>query len=172
MKILLPLVALLLASSATAAETDTCGATPAAPPAHFSDWAGPSALASATSATSAAGLAQAGFKVGEAVELKLHPDGEVAYQTLPQGEGEASSYGGMARFTVTEPGLYQVGLGSPAWVDVVRDGKAQPTVAFGHGPACTGIRKVVSFQLQPGDYALEISGSEGADIRVIVGKSG
>lgn len=78
----------------------------------------------------------------------------------------------MARFTVTEASLYQVGLGSPAWVYVVREGEAQPTVAFGHGPVCTGIRKVVSFQIEPGGDALEIPESERPEIHVIVGKSG
>ncbi|MBT2132995.1 homogentisate 1,2-dioxygenase [Croceibacterium sp. LX-88] len=169
MRIILAAFALLTATGTTAAEPEACPPAPTAPPPHFSSWSEPRALPSVTKAED---LEQAHFAAGEAVELQLHPDGEVAYQTLPQGAGEAKSFGGMARFSVTEAGLYSVGLGAFAWVDVVRNGVPQKTSTFGHGPECTGIRKVVSFQLEPGDYTLEISGNEQASIRVLVGRAG
>lgn len=108
------------------------------------------------------------LKPGSAFDVTLHPDGEVSYLTLPTGAGEPASYGGLARFHVERGGAYVVGQGGFAWVDVVRDGKALSTVAFGHGPACTGIRKVVTFDLVPGDYVLEVSGSSTPILRVIV----
>ncbi|HEY6814847.1 MAG TPA: homogentisate 1,2-dioxygenase [Croceibacterium sp.] len=134
-------------------------------PAVAEPWKAPRTIASARDAASAA---QAAFAVGEAVRLSLHPDGEVAYLTLPQGEGEAASFGGMASFAVEQAGTYRVGLSEPVWVDVVYDGKPAETVRFGPGPACSGIRKAVSFALEPGPHAIEISGGTTAGVRVLV----
>ena len=128
-------------------------------------WKAPRAIASARDAS---GAAQGPFAIGEAVRLTLHPDGEVAYVTLPKGEGEAASFGGMASFTVEQAGTYRVGLSEPVWVDVVRDGKPVETVRFGPGPACSGIRKAVSFELRPGQHVIEISGGTTAEAGVIV----
>lgn len=135
MRIILTLAALVLAGNALAAEPETCPATPVAPPARFADWPNPRPL---STVTKAGDLAQALFTAGEAVDLRLHPDGEVAYQTLPQGAGEAKSFGGMARFTVTEASLYQVGLGSPAWVYVVREGGGSADRCFPSRPGMHG----------------------------------
>jgi hypothetical protein len=102
------------------------------------------------------------------VRLSLHPDGEVAYVTLPQGEGETDSFGGMASFTVEQAGTYRVGLSEPVWVDVVEGGKPTEAVRFGPGPACSGIRKTVSFALEPGIHIIEISGSTTDEAGVLV----
>jgi hypothetical protein len=128
-------------------------------------WKAPRAIASTRDAT---GAAQAPFAVGEPVRLSLHPDGEVAYLTLPQGEGEAASFGGMASFTVEQAGTYRVGLSEPVWVDVVQDGKPAETVRFGPGPACSGIRKAVSFDLRQGMHVLEVSGGTLPETGVLV----
>lgn len=120
------------------------------------------------SARDAAGAGQARLAVGEAVRLALHPDGEVIYLTLPQGEGEAASFGGLASFAIARAGVYVVGVDRPSWIDVVRDGAAVDTVRHGRAPACSGIRKEVAFRLEPGAYTLELSGSEAADIGVLI----
>jgi len=120
------------------------------------------------SASDAARAAQARFATGEPVRLLLLPDGEVTYLTLPKGEGEAASFGGMASFTVEQAGTYRVGLSEPVWVDVVEDGKPAETLRFGPGPACSGIRKAVSFELKPGVHVLEISGGKTPEAGVLV----
>jgi hypothetical protein len=120
------------------------------------------------SARDAADAGQTSFGVGEAVKLELHPDGEVAYITLPKEQGEAASFGGMASFTVDHTGTYRVALSEPVWVDVAQDGKPAATVHFGPGPACSGIRKAVSFELRPGLYVLEVSGGLVAKVGVFV----
>lgn len=160
--ILTPMV-LLSAGAGTsaqdrAAQPATC-ATVAEP------WRAPRAI---TSARDAAGAAQASFAIGEAVRLALHPDGEVAYVTLPKGEGEAGSFGGMASVAAEQAGTYRVGLSEPVWVDVVQDGKPAETVRFGPGPACSGIRKAVSFALGRGLHVIEISGGTVAEAGLIV----
>jgi hypothetical protein len=128
-------------------------------------WKAPRAAASARDA---AGAAQVHFAIGEAMRFTLHPDGEVAYRTLPQGEGEAESFGGMASFTVERAGAYSVGLSEPIWIDVVEDGKAAQSIRFGPGAACSGIRKAVTFNLAAGEHELELSGSTVPEVAVVI----
>ena len=58
-----------------------------------------------------------------------------------------------------------------AWVDVVRAGRALASSAHGHGPACTGIRKIVDFRLQPGRYVLQVSGGTSASVPVLIARA-
>ncbi|ABE63535.1 hypothetical protein Nham_2757 [Nitrobacter hamburgensis X14] len=58
---------------------------------------------------------------------------------------------------VREAGTYRVALDSAAWIDLVRGRQAVISIAHGHGPACTGIRKIVDFPLAPGLYTLQIA---------------
>lgn len=161
MKRAMPLLALVLAGCASAAaqpEQQAC-ASVAEP------WRNARA---AVSARDAGGAAQARFAPGEAVRFSLHPDGEVAYLTLPQGAGEAESFGGLATFSVEQAGTYSVGLSAPSWVDVVQDGKPAEAVCFGPGPACSGVRKAVAFRLEPGVHVLEMSGNTTPDLAVLI----
>lgn len=161
-------LAALLATVSPAAAQAAC-AEPAALPSEWSGWDEARALAAVARP---ADLSAAHFAAGEAIDLALLPDPQVEYVTLPQGEGEAESFGGQARFSVATAGRYGVGLGAGAWVDVTRDGRPTPAVAFGPGPACTAVRKVVAFDLVPGDYVLEISGNETPGLRVMVAAGG
>ncbi len=162
------LLALSLAGCATATPPTPpvdCRLALVALPAEFAAWTAPRAM---TSATAAAGLGAASLRIGEAAELTLHPDGQVTYVTLPKGAGEAASFGGLAKFTVTRAGRYSVAMSRAAWVDVSREGLPTEAAEFGPGPACTPLRKIVSFDLQTGDYVLELSGNATADIHVMI----
>ena len=59
-------------------------------------------------------------------------------------------------------------LGSGAWIDVVKDGKAIESTAHGHGPDCSGVRKVVDFPLQPGSYTLQVAANGQAQLPLLV----
>jgi hypothetical protein len=80
------------------------------------------------------------------------------------------SYGGLIGVTVAQPGSYRVALSSGAWIDLVRDGKAVTSTAHGHGPACTGVLKMVDFPLTPGRYTLQIGANGGARMTVLVAR--
>ena len=159
------LILLVLSGCADKPREEVCAVAEATLPPAFAAW---QSVRPVMSATAIDRLHRAVIQAGESVDLQLHPDGEVAYATLPQGAGEAESFGGMARFRVDAAGLYQVGMSAAAWVDVSRDGQPAPAAAFGPGPRCTPVRKVVSFELSPGDYTLEISGNQTPEIRVMV----
>ncbi|HUD92864.1 hypothetical protein [Sphingobium sp.] len=107
-------------------------------------------------------LATATLKPGQAVAMALLPTPKVAYPLRPEKPGGSVSFGGLAHFTVDEAGTWRVALSTPAWVDVVKDGKASTSIAHGHGPDCSGIRKMVDYTLEPGDYVLQVA-ANGSD---------
>jgi len=65
-------------------------------------------------------------------------------------------FGGMVPIEVKKDGRLVVALDGGAWIDLVRDGKVVKSVTHGHGPACSGIRKMVEFEVTPGRYLLQI----------------
>lgn len=71
---------------------------------------------------------------------------------LPAKAGAAQ-----ANFTVPAAGRYRVALDQPGWIDLEKDGKALKSVAHGHGPECSTIRKIVDFDLAVGSYTLKLS---------------
>lgn len=158
-------LAMLVAAAPSTPAVTECPAGGAALPAAYSAWASPQTLAAATGG---AGASAAKFAAGQAVDVHLHPDGKVTYLTLPKGAGEAASFGGLASFEVTQAGMYRVALGDFAWVDIDRGGKPLTPAAFGHGPECTAVKKVVDYQLEPGRYVIEISGEKVPDLRLLI----
>jgi len=167
------LLAVLLALGAVAQPVAAQSARPSCPgdaeplPAELSGWQAKGQL---DAASDPAGLASAMLIPGKAVDLALRPTPEVHYALRPERPGRSVSHGGMAGFSVPAAGTYRVALGSAAWIDVVLDGKAAASVAHGHGPACSGIRKMVDFTLEPGSYVLQIAGSGASDVAVMVAR--
>lgn len=129
---------------------------PVAPTGELAPWAQATAM---PAARTAADLPQATLTIGQAARLALVPAAETAYLLPPERAAQPTTFGGMVRFSVAQPGTYRVALGTAAWIDVIADGKAVSSSAHGHGPACTGIRKIVDFALQPGTYTIQLSGS-------------
>ena len=123
-------------------------------PAELASWTSREPLAAAASP---AGLAEAQLVIGQAVDAGLQPTRDVTYALRPEKPGGSVSHGGLYAFHITEAGHYRVALSSAAWIDVVHQGKGLVSTAHGRGPNCSGIRKIVDFTLDPGDYVLQIS---------------
>lgn len=150
------------------APPDTCtGRLP--PPAGMEAWSSPAPLAAARSE---ADLAQAALKPGQAISARLAPVDQVKYRVPPEKADGPATFGGLYRLTVAEPGTYRIASSAAPWMDVFAAGGATPakTVHFGHGPACTGLGKMVEFALQPGDYLLQFSESLTPDPELLVVK--
>lgn len=72
----------------------------------------------------------------------------------------AAQTGGVVHigFRIDKPGTYGIALDQPGWIDVApRGGAPLASTRHGHGPACSTIRKIVRFELQPGRYELRLS---------------
>jgi hypothetical protein len=52
--------------------------------------------------------------------------------------------------------------------DIASGGTPAEAVRFAPGPACSGIRKEVSFELRPGPHVLEISGGVVPETGVLI----
>ncbi len=113
-------------------------------------------------------LSAAMLPLDHRVDLSLRRAGDIRYAVAPEREAVESRQGGMAAFTVASAGRYRVELGTAAWIDVASGTALIPSVAHGHGPACSGIRKMVDFNLERGRHVLQISGSEASTIRIRV----
>lgn len=69
---------------------------------------------------------------------------------------------------ITEAGRYGVAADDKVWIDVVADSRAIVSVDHGHGPACSGIRKIVWFDLAVGNYQLTLSKAANVSVRLLV----
>lgn len=132
---------------------------------ELASWAAPSPIEAAGNAK---GLTAADLPMGQAADVKLLQTPDVQYPLPPEKPGGSVSYGGLVGVDIVDPGTYRVALGSGAWIDVVKDGKTVTSVKHGHGPACTGIRKMVDFPLQPGRYTLQVAANGTQRITMLV----
>ena len=154
------LLALPLTIGATQAPPVPCPA----PTPPLSESRAPS-LAAATDTKS---LVQAKLTVGKRIEAMLAATDTVRYVLTPAKPAAPGSVGGMLSLTITLPGTYRVAIGTGAWVDLVRRGKALKSIAHDHAPACSAFRKMVDFALTPGRYVLQMEGSKDANTPVLV----
>lgn len=165
---LVPVLAALLCTAPAAAQMDHAPArctAPAGLPAPMASWRNPLALKAGADRKAAA---RAILTPGRTVTLALLPTPKVAYPVRPAKPGYSVSHGGLASFTVKEAGTWRVALGSGAWVDVISDGQAATSIAHGHGPDCTGIRKMVDHDLKPGRYTLQIAANGEDSLTLLV----
>ncbi|PZQ60427.1 MAG: hypothetical protein DI544_08410 [Sphingomonas taxi] len=167
--LLLPLLlaaAPLPPQDAAVAADASCATTRPAWPAGLETWGTREPLAAGASARNAPVIV-----IGRAAELRLVALDRVTVAAPPARAVEPGTSAGLALFQVTEPGTYRVALGAPAWIDVVRAGRTLPSVAHGHGPMCTGIRKIVDFRLTPGRYVLQLTGAQATALPVMIARS-
>ncbi|HEV2598286.1 MAG TPA: homogentisate 1,2-dioxygenase [Sphingopyxis sp.] len=99
--------------------------------------------------------------------LPLHRFESLRYGVAPERKPDVHKFGGMIPIEVKKAGRLIVALDAGAWIDLVRDGAAQKSVVHGHGPACSGIRKMVEFDVTPGRYQLQIVNAPAASIHAM-----
>lgn len=139
----------------------------AAIPADLAGWSAThgKAMAASKVATTAS---KAVLVQGVAAEVTLLPASRVEYAVAPRKPGQGDSYGGLLAFDVARAGHYRVAQSGRSWVDVIVDGKAVGSVGHGHGPDCSGIAKMVDFDLPVGRHFLQIAGNGEALVKVMV----
>jgi hypothetical protein len=148
------LFAILLLQAAPSA-APVCSAT-VAPPAGLEAWS----TAPTTTADSIA--------PGKPAKVTLLPVTGVTFALAPERKPADGSFAGVYHLSVATAGTYRVALDKSAWIDLVRDGKSLATAAHTEGPACSGIRKIVDFALEPGTYTLQLSGAKAAQMTVLI----
>ncbi len=145
-----------------------CAVTDATLPAGLTDWNGKAAMSTAPGVEH---LAHAKLALGKGYEAGLLNTPKVAMPVQPEKPGGSVAYAGLFSFTVETEGAYTVALSTPAWIDVLEDGKSVEPTKFGHGPECTTIRKMVVFTMKPGTHVLQVSGNPAATLKLMVAKA-
>ncbi len=135
------------------------------PTGPLAPWATPVPLTAGGDARHPVALA-----IGQAAHVTLRSTPQVHYPLRPEKPGGSVSYGGLLAVTVTEPGTYRVGLSAGAWIDLIKQGKPVTSTAHGHGPECSGVRKMVDFPLTPGRYTLQLGANGEPQLTVLVAR--
>ena len=100
-------------------------------------------------------------------ELPLHRFESLRYGVTPGRKPDVHKFGGMIPVEVKKTGRLIVALDAGAWIDLVRDDAVVKSVAHGHGPACSGIRKMIEYDVAPGRYQLQIVNAPTASIHAM-----
>lgn len=155
-----------MGAAPTSAEAPAaCPAAPVLPP-DLADWA--RGASSKTIYAYGADLAADWSPLGPAkTELPLHRAESLRYWIAPERKPDVYKFGGMIPIVVEKPGRLVVALDAGAWIDLVRDGAAVKSATHGHGPACSGIRKMVEFDVTRGRYLLQIVNAPTASIHAM-----
>lgn len=136
---------LLLLAAAIPAQASAQASPPTCPgPITLPDWP-----------DGAAAVTEEGLSIGTPARIRLEREAD-------------SAFAGQTAVKIERGGVYEISLGGPAWVDVVRDGVAVASQSHRHGPACSGIRKIVTFSLQPGLYEVRFSRSPAPAVQAMV----
>ena len=160
-------IALLATSAGALAAEEMPSAKPActgdvAPTGNLAPWANPMAAKAGGEAAKAPLLS-----TGKAANVTLLSTPDVHYALRPEKPGGSVSYGGLLALDIAQAGTYRIALSSAAWIDVVGKDGALHSVAHGHGPDCTGIRKMVDYVAPAGRYTLQISANGTPQITVL-----
>ena len=153
------------ASAAPPVKQASCPATPVLPD-DLADWA--RNASSKTIYAYGADLAADWAPLGAArTELPLHRYESLRYGIAPERVPDVHKFGGMIPVEVKKAGRLVVALDAGAWIDLVLDGVAVKSVVHGHGPACSGVRKMVEFDVTQGRYLLQITNAPAASIHAM-----
>ena len=106
--------------------------------------------------------------LGKQVKVRLHPQKDVSFVTLPGSATETmeDGFAGMAVFEVPEDGSYAVSARGMAWIDLVQHGALIDSTGHEHGPSCEG--KTVYFPLKAGRAVIQLSGVGGDAIDILI----
>jgi hypothetical protein len=93
-------------------------------------------------------------------------------RSFHEQQSDPGTFGAALTLKVAREGVYEVALSEAAWIDLVKDGVPTVSPAHRHGPECSTVSKVVTFDLMTGTYTLQISGSKRPAATVIVYRPG
>ncbi len=168
LRVLLPLLSLLsspvLAQGDAPAPPKPACATPIVPTGALAAWANATPLVASGEGGSAPELA-----AGKTVAVALLPTPQVHFVATPKKAGGPEGFSGLLAFEVKQAGTYRIALGAAAWLDVVSpEGAALTSLTHSHGPDCSGIRKMVDFELTKGRHTIQIAGAPVAQAKLLI----
>ena len=110
--------------------------------------------------------------VGREATLALKPARQVDFKPALGRAAKPGTFGGFFPINIAKAGHYRIALSAGAWADLVRKSERLKLAGHGHAPACSGIAKIVEYDLQPGRYWLQLSDAQTPAISVMVSPGG
>lgn len=110
----------------------------------------------------------------KAIALQLSPSVGFAFAAPPTGKPKnktEAAFAALISVTITEPGLYQVSLSGPGWIDAIQNGVPLKSSAHTGKSDCDGLRKSVRFDVAAGPLTVQLSDVPAAKIRVTIRKA-
>ena len=107
---------------------------------------------------------------GTAYDLTLVPLAQAGLPQPPEHKPKmGGSTAGYVRFAApATAGPYQVAVSQAAWIDIVQDGRYVKPSAFSGATDCPGVRKSIRFDLAPGPFLIQISGTTAPSLAMLV----
>ncbi|MDO7835159.1 hypothetical protein Q4610_08855 [Sphingobium sp. HBC34] len=104
--------------------------------------------------------------LGKPLTADLTPAAHVQFPVV-LGKGAKEGHGGLFSLSLKQAARVGIALSGPAWVDVVTGNAVVASVAHGHGPDCSGIRKIVWFDLPAGRHIVQVAGAKDRSIHIM-----
>jgi hypothetical protein len=102
-------------------------------------------------------------------QLALAPQADVTFEMPPERPPRNDApHAAAVRFAAGGAGAYRIALSAAAWIDVVQDGAYVASGDFVGIHDCPGLRKIVTFDIGPGPFTLQLSDAEDPSIAVAV----
>lgn len=120
----------------------------------------------------ASGAAEGAIK-GQAFALELKPASEVDFALPPERKSTIGdeARGGIVTFAApAAPGIYQVTLSAPGWIDIVQNGAFRRSVDHTGGKNCPLLGKSVRFKFLASPVTLQVSDTAMPDIKIAISK--
>ena len=147
------MIPILLILAAAAADMPQPVCVRMAPTPGFENWGHPTGAALA---------------VGGEAQLTLKPATGVDFKPALARPAKDGTFGGYFPVDVAKAGRYRIALSQGAWIDLVQKGDRLKSADHAHGAACSGIAKIVAFDLQPGRYWVQLSEAKAPSIDAMV----
>lgn len=164
MRFFLALSALLLAPASLYAQEQTACPAPAHP--LEEPWSAWSSARTAVDAGKSAASAPA-LAIGTPVTLQLAPLSGVTLARPPEAKLDPARFDGLLSLDLAADSRVGIALSHAAWVDVLSGNEAQTSIDHDHGPDCSGIRKIVWFDLDAGRHVVQIVNSPAASVTIM-----
>ena len=113
-------------------------------------------------------IAMPGLFIGKRLTLKLAAMADMSFLIAPSRPAQAGLFGGVASLDIDHPERIGFALSSAGWITVITRGAIQQSVAHERGIACSGIAKIVWFDLAAGSHIVQIENAPDARTSVMV----
>lgn len=103
-----------------------------------------------------------------AATLSLQPPAAAGLPKPSERTQKPDTFAGYLRLGQIPGGFYAISVSDSAWIDVIQDGNYLKPTEFSGATGCSGIRKIMRFNVAGGPVTVQISGVAAKTIRVAV----